>query len=53
VGAHAERDGEEASASCQRLDRGRVEVVEVIVRDDHHVDGRQRLEGEWWRVEAA
>jgi len=49
----AERHHEASPASREGTHGGHVEVVEVIVRDDHYLDGRQRLErigGGWKRL---
>jgi uncharacterized protein YndB with AHSA1/START domain len=45
VSADAERHGEPDAARGEGLHRRHVEVVEVVVRHEHHVDRRQRLEG--------
>src|SRR3954465_605602 len=52
VGADAERHGEAGSACGEGGARRHVEVVEVVVGDDDHVDGRQRLDRERRWVEA-
>ncbi len=42
VGADAERHGEHGVRAGQRLDRGQVEMVVVVVGDHHHVDLAER-----------
>src|SRR5689334_13321298 len=54
VGAHTQRNEEWRLAGfVERLDRRLVEVVVVIMGDDHSVDGRQVGHGHGWFVQAA
>ncbi len=52
VRADAQRDGEQGVRVGQRLDRGHVQVVVVVVRDDDDVDRAERGQRQGHRVQA-
>ena len=50
VGTHTQRGDDRHLQQRQRADGGVVEVVVVVMRDDHHIHSRQRLQGHWHRL---
>ena len=52
MGADAQPHEEVGASSCEVLDGGHVEVIEVVVGDGDHVDRGQVCEGDGGRVEA-